>query len=190
MKNQKARQILLMIYHPLNYEYAHMTHKNVTADAFYRLHPKVQRWIWKQQWSALRDIQEKAIPKLLDSKEDIIIAATTASGKTEAAFLPIVSRYLENDIKRGDGFGVMYVSPLRALINDQFQRLENLCEELDIPVFKWHGDVSASLKSRARKHPEGIILITPESLEAILMRQGLESSRLFKSLSHIVKWSN
>jgi len=162
-----------------------MTHKNVT-DAFDRLHPKVQRWIWKQKWFDLRDIQKETIPQLLDDEKDIIIAATTASGKTEAAFLPIVSKLLESNIKPGDGFGVMYVSPLRALINDQFQRLESLCEELNIPVFKWHGDVSASLKSQARKRPEGIILITPESLEAILMRQGLESARLFKSLSHIV----
>ena len=118
--------------------------------------------------------KKETIPTLLDSNNDLIIAATTASGKTEAAFLPIVSKLAEYKIEPGAGFGAMYISPLRALINDQFGRLESLCEELEIPVFKWHGDVSSSIKARARKSPEGIILITPESLEAILIRNGLK----------------
>ncbi len=159
------------------------------ADAsttFERLHPKVQRWIWRQGWQELRDIQELAIPALIESDSDLIIAAATASGKTEAAFLPIVSRLGWAEMKPGEGFGALYISPLRALINDQFGRLESLCDEMEIPVFKWHGDVPASVKARARKKPEGIVLITPESLEALLMRSGLEGPRFFSKLSHIV----
>jgi ATP-dependent Lhr-like helicase len=153
--------------------------------AFDLLHEKVRRWIWKQGWTELRDIQEQSIPILLAGQRDLIIAASTASGKTEAAFLPIVSR-LASDDRRATGFQALYISPLRALINDQFGRIETLCEEIELPVIKWHGDVSASAKSRARKHPRGILLTTPESLEAILVRHGGEVGRLFGALSYIV----
>jgi len=156
------------------------------SSAFDLLHEKVRRWIWKQGWTELRDIQEQSIPILLDGKRDLIIAAGTASGKTEAAFLPIVSRLAWDDRATGTGFQALYVSPLRALINDQFARIETLCEEIELPVTKWHGDVSASVKARARKYPHGILLTTPESLEAILVRRGNEAARLFGALSYIV----
>jgi ATP-dependent helicase Lhr and Lhr-like helicase len=156
------------------------------SAAFDLLHEKVRRWIWKQGWIELRDIQERSIPILLDGKRDLIIGAGTASGKTEAAFLPIVSRLAWDDRTAGTGFEALYVSPLRALINDQFGRIETLCEEIELPVTKWHGDVSASVKERARKRPHGILLTTPESLEAILVRRGGEAGRLFGALSYIV----
>jgi ATP-dependent Lhr-like helicase len=156
------------------------------SKAFDLLHHEVQRWIWKQGWDELRDIQERAIPLLLQGDQDIIIAATTAGGKTEAAFLPIVSRLVERD-QTARGFKAIYVSPLRALINDQFGRLEALCSDLEIPVFKWHGDVSQSQKLRARQKPDGILLITPESLEAILVRRGVgEALGLFQAVDWIV----
>jgi len=156
------------------------------SKAFDLLHPEVQRWIWKQGWDELRDIQEDAIPLLLTGEQDIIIAATTAGGKTEAAFLPIVSRLVER-APASRGFKAIYVSPLRALINDQFGRLESLCSDLEIPVFKWHGDVSQSQKLRARQKPDGILLITPESLEAILVRRGFaEALGLFQAIDWIV----
>lgn len=131
-------------------------------------------------------MQERAIPVLLEGRQDLIITAGTASGKTEAAFLPIVSRLASDAPSPGGGFRAVYVSPLRALINDQFGRMESLCAELDIPVTKWHGDVSASTKARARKRPDGILLITPESLEALLVRRGPEIGRLFRGLSFVV----
>ena len=156
------------------------------SAAFDLLHEKVRRWIWKQGWTELRDIQERSIPILLDGKRDLIIAAGTASGKTEAAFLPIVSRLAWDERTAGAGFQALYVSPLRALINDQFGRIETLCEEIELPVIKWHGDVSASVKERARRRPHGILLTTPESLEAILVRRGSEARRLFGALSYLV----
>ena len=156
------------------------------SAAFDLLHEKVRRWIWRQGWTELRDIQERSIPILLDGERDVIIAATTAGGKTEAAFLPIVSRLAWDERAAGSGFQVLYISPLRALINDQFGRIEALCEEIDIPVTRWHGDVSASIKERARRRPHGILLTTPESLEAILVRRGGEAGRLFGALSFIV----
>lgn len=119
----------------------------MTSSAFDLLHEKVRRWIWRQGWTELRDIQERSIPLLLEGTRDLIISAGTASGKTEAAFLPIVSRLAVEDRPSGGGFQAIYVSPLRALINDQFGRLESLCEEIGILVVKWHGDVAASVRS-------------------------------------------
>lgn len=155
-------------------------------SAFDSLHEKVRRWIWQQGWEGLRDVQERSIPHLLAGERDLIIMAATAGGKTEAAFLPIVSRLATDGGAPGNGFQAIYVSPMRALINDQFGRMESLCSELDIEVTKWHGDVSASVKARASKKPSGIVLITPESLEAILVRRGREVSRLFRGLSYVV----
>lgn len=154
--------------------------------AFDSLHEKVRRWIWQQGWEGLRDVQEQSIPHLLAGDRDLIIMAATAGGKTEAAFLPIVSRLATDGAAPGGGFQAIYVSPMRALINDQFGRMESLCSELDIEVTKWHGDVSASVKAKARKKPYGIVLITPESLEAILVRRGREVARLFRGLSYVV----
>jgi ATP-dependent Lhr-like helicase len=156
------------------------------SAAFDLLHEKIRRLIWQQGWAELRDIQERSIPILLEGNRDLIIAAGTANGKTEAAFLPIVSRLASDEFTAGNGFQALYISPLRALINDQFGRIETLCEEIELPVTKWHGDVSASVKQRARKRPHGILLTTPESLEAILVRRGGEAGRLFGALSYIV----
>lgn len=156
------------------------------SAAFDLLHEKVRRWIWRQGWTELRDIQERSIPVLLDGGRDLIIAAGTASGKTEAAFLPIVSRLAVDERLPGAGFEAVYISPMRALINDQFGRVEGLCEEIGIAVTKWHGDVAASVKQRARKRPSGIMLTTPESLEAMLCRHGPDAPRLFRALSYLV----
>ncbi|MCW2319173.1 ATP-dependent Lhr-like helicase [Rhodoblastus acidophilus] len=157
-----------------------------TSSAFQFLHEKVQRWIWRQGWESLREIQERSIPVLLAGDRDLIITAGTASGKTEAAFLPIISRLAGESSPSALGFRAMYVCPLRALINDQFVRMECLCAELDIEVTRWHGDVSTSIKAKARKTPRGVLLITPESLEAILVRHGQLARRMFGVLSYVV----
>ena len=154
--------------------------------AFDSLHEKIRRWIWQQGWEGLRDVQERAIPILLAGERDLVIMAATAGGKTEAAFLPIVSRLASEPHAAGAGFQAIYVSPMRALINDQFGRMESLCGELDVDVTKWHGDVSQSVKARARKNPSGVVLITPESLEALLVRRGKEVARLFRGLRYVV----
>ena len=154
------------------------------SQAFDLLAEPVQRWIWQKGWASLRDIQERAIPYLVDGDDDLIIAAATAGGKTEAAFLPLISKAFTT--KSGGGFDLVYVGPLRALINDQFQRLEDLCETLDIPVYPWHGDISQAVKARARKNPGGILLITPESLEAMFVLHGADVPRRFADTQAIV----
>ena len=154
------------------------------SKAFDLLAEPVRRWIWQKRWTSLRDIQERAIPYLVDGDDDLIIAAATAGGKTEAAFLPLISKAFTTG--SGKGFDLVYVGPLRALINDQFQRLEDLCEALDMPVHPWHGDISQAVKARARKNPHGILLITPESLEAMFVLRGAEVPCLFAGTQAIV----
>ena len=154
------------------------------SKGFDRLVEPVRRWIWRKGWKSLHDIQERAILTLLDDDKDMIIAAATAGGKTEAAFLPLISSVLEHPGK--GGFDLVYVSPLRALINDQFERLEDLCAKTELPVYPWHGDISQSVKASARKNPRGVLLITPESLEALFVLRGLEIPALFMSARAIV----
>lgn len=157
---------------------------NLQRSAFESLSEPVRRWIWQQKWPALRDVQEKSIPAIL-AGGDVVISAKTAAGKTEAALLPLLTRLAGRE-EVGDGFSVLYVSPLKALINDQYRRLQGICEVSNVMLNKWHGDVSADAKARARKRPSGIVLITPESLEALLVRRGSEAKFLFSALDAIV----
>lgn len=154
-----------------------------SEPSFELLHPEVQRWIWAKGWTALRDIQARAVRTILGSKQDVLIAASTAAGKTEAAFLPILTEIADLS---GPGIKAIYVGPLKALINDQFLRLEELCETLHIPVAKWHGDASAAMTQRAREKPDGVLLITPESIEALFVRRPGAVKTMFAQLRFIV----
>jgi ATP-dependent helicase Lhr and Lhr-like helicase len=156
---------------------------SATEGAYDRLHPKIRRWIRDQGWDELREIQARAIGTILDGAGDVVIAAATAAGKTEAAFLPILTLIAE---RKSGGFAAIYVSPLKALINDQFRRLDELCEAMEIPVVKWHGDASQAEKRKAIAKPSGIALITPESIEAMLTRRPGDAVRLFGSADFIV----
>jgi len=147
------------------------------------LHPVIQHELYRMQWSKLRQIQVDAIFAIKDSTEHLIISAATASGKTEAAFLPILSEMIPRQEK---GLGALYVGPLKALINDQFRRLEELCEAAEIPVFKWHGDVGGAQKRRFLSEPSGVLLITPESIESLFINHSSQLASLFRSLPFIV----
>lgn len=153
------------------------------SGSFSALHPDVQRWIWKQGWTALRDIQEQAIRPILSGDTDVLIGSATASGKTEAAFLPIASVLASEP---AGGLGALCISPLKALINDQHRRLELLFEAISLPAHRWHGDVSAGRKREVLRDPSGVLLITPESLEALFVRQGNAVPYLFRGLRFVV----
>ena len=155
------------------------------SSSFELLAPAVQRWVYDQQWTGLRDAQEVAIPLVLAGDVDVIVAAATAAGKTEAAFLPICSR-LASEPVTGPGIRALYIAPLKALINDQHQRLTGLCERLDIPVHSWHGDVAGSRKAAVLNRPDGVLLITPESLEAMFVLRGTSVPLLFANLRYVV----
>lgn len=150
--------------------------------AFHLLDERIQRYLWSENWESLRDVQEQAIPHIVKANRDVVIAAATAEGKTEAAFLPALTHLLQLN---APGL-IIYISPLKALINDQFGRLERLCEGLDVPVHPWHGDVSSSKKQRFLKRPHGVILITPESLEASLCNRGTSVAATFSASTFII----
>jgi ATP-dependent helicase Lhr and Lhr-like helicase len=150
--------------------------------AFELLRPEIKSYIWDQGWPELRPIQEAAISHVQSSDNNLILAAPTASGKTEAAFLPAI-----NSIKTWDsGVQIVYISPLIALINDQFKRITELCQYLNIPVTSWHGEASQAQKRHLLDRPQGILLITPESIEALLIRRPAQARTLFSDVSYVV----
>ena len=150
---------------------------------FERYAPFIQDFIYQHEWENLRAIQVAAADAIFNTDDNVLLAASTASGKTEAAFFPILTEFWEDPPR---SVGALYIGPLKALINDQFARLTDLCEEADIPVWHWHGDVAASRKARLMKNPSGILQITPESLEALLLRKHSAIARLFCDLRYIV----
>ncbi len=152
-------------------------------DVFSRLAPFIQDYIYAHEWEAIRPIQIAACEAIWETDHNVVLASGTASGKTEAAFLPILTQL---DTAPSTSVGILYISPLKALINDQFERIEDMLKETDIPVTKWHGDVSQTMKAKLVKKPRGILQITPESLEAMLMRNRGNVIQLFHDLRYIV----
>lgn len=150
---------------------------------FERYAPFIQDFIYRNNWESLRAIQAAAGDAIFNTDDNVLLTASTASGKTEAAFFPILTLFSE-DMPRS--VGAIYIGPLKALINDQFSRLNELCEEADIPVWHWHGDVAQSHKNKMLKNPSGILQITPESLEAMLLRKHALVPKLFGDLRFIV----
>ena len=153
------------------------------SDVFYRFSPFIQEYIYRHDWQDLRQIQYEAAKCIFDTQDNLLLTSSTASGKTEAAFFPIISLMCED---MPQSIGVLYIAPLKSLINDQFVRLDEVLEESNIPVFHWHGDVSQSHKNKLLKDPKGVLQITPESLESMLMNRSNDMVRLFFDLRFIV----
>ena len=150
---------------------------------FDRYAPFVQEYIYRNHWENLRAIQVAAGEAIFNTDDHVLLTASTASGKTEAAFFPIITLFSEDPPA---SIGCIYIGPLKALINDQFSRLNDLCAEAGIPVWHWHGDVAQSHKEKLMKHPSGILQITPESLEAMLLHKHAAIPRLFGDLRFVV----
>lgn len=145
--------------------------------------PFIREFIFSHGWDALSPVQVAAAEILISSDANLLLPSQTASGKTEAAFFPILSEFYED---MPTSIGAIYIAPLKSLINDQFGRISELCEETGIPVYHWHGDVAQSHKAKALKNPGGILQITPESLECMLMTRSSDLIRLFGDLRYVV----
>ena len=152
-------------------------------DVFDRYAPFIQDYIYRSGWQSLRAVQNAAGDAIFNTEDNVLLTASTASGKTEAAFFPILSLLEENPSAT---VGVLYIAPLKALINDQFGRLGELCEEAGIPVTRWHGDAPQTQKRKLLRKPAGILQITPESLESLLINKHMEIPSLFGDLRFIV----
>jgi ATP-dependent Lhr-like helicase len=174
-------------------------------SAFSRFDPVIREYIYEQRWKKIRPIQEAAAAALFGGRDHVLIAAGTASGKTEACFFPVITLLRERAAAIGKmaagavsaaalsgmaepaaSVEVLYIGPLKALINDQFQRLEGILERAEIPLWRWHGDISGGLKNRLLENPSGILQITPESLEALLLRRPEKIRPLFRRLGFII----
>jgi len=155
----------------------------MSNSTFSRLAPFIQEYIYTHNWTELRPVQIEACQAIFDTDAHVLLAAGTASGKTEAAFLPVLTLMAQNPTNT---IGVLYISPIKALINDQFARLNDLLKEADIPVCHWHGDVAPSRKQMLLKDPKGVLQITPESLESLLINKYSQLNRLFGELKFII----
>ena len=156
------------------------------ADRVFARFPDfIKEYIYGHGWSELRDVQLDAAKVIFESDSNLLISSSTASGKTEAAFFPILSD-IYDDPEAKLSVSVLYIAPLKSLINDQFYRLDELLDMSGVRVTHWHGDVGVSHKSKLLKNPEGILQITPESLEAMLMKRANDIPRLFGSLRYVV----
>jgi ATP-dependent Lhr-like helicase len=152
-------------------------------DTFSRLSPFIQEFIYQNEWTELRGIQISACDIIFDTDDNLLLSSGTASGKTEAAFLPVLTLLYENPPK---SVGALYISPLKALINDQFKRLDQLLLDSNIPVTKWHGDASLSQKNDLIRNPQGLLQITPESLESLITNKRGSCLQLFRDLRFVI----
>ena len=143
----------------------------------------IQEFIYSHGWENLYDVQISAAKTIFETENNLLLTSATASGKTEAAFFPVLSDVFENPT---NSISVLYIAPLKSLINDQFARIESLLTESRIKVTHWHGDVAQSHKKKLLEKPEGILQITPESLESMLINRSNDIVRLFSGLRYVI----
>ncbi len=152
---------------------------------FSRFPPFIKEYIYTHGWQELRDVQMDAAKVIFESEDHLLLSSSTASGKTEAAFFPVLAELCDSTSDTV-GVSVLYIAPLKSLINDQFYRLDELLAQSGVPVFHWHGDVGASQKTKFLRSPQGILQITPESLESMLMNRTADLMRLFGALRYVI----
>lgn len=152
-------------------------------EAYNSLADFIKNYIYEKEWETLNPMQIAAIEKVQEHKSNLLFTAGTAMGKTEAAFMPTISELYRHPV---DSIGILYISPLKALINDQFVRIEDMLLETKIKITKWHGDSSYSQKNKLLYQPNGILQTTPESLEAMLCRHPENVSILFSQTKYII----
>lgn len=158
-------------------------HLSSAEEVFELFSPFVQEYIYSHGWDKLHEVQLAAADTIFTTDHNLLITSATASGKTEAAFFPILSQFYDDP---PISVGALYIAPLKSLINDQFSRIDELLSMTGIPVFHWHGDVAQSHKSKLLKHPAGILQITPESLESMLINRSNDIPRLFGDLRYVI----
>ncbi len=151
---------------------------------FYRDLPHFLRsYVDGKQWTSFRDVQRESFKVLNESDNHLIISAGTSSGKTEAAFFPVISHIYRQKPRR---ISALYISPLIALIDDQYDRLSQMIKDSGIDLYSWHGDISSSVKRKVLKNGEGILQITPESLENIVNKNYLDVKDMFSDLRFVI----
>lgn len=152
-------------------------------SVFARFPPRLQAAITQRLgWSSLRPVQEEAGQALLDGKNAVILAPT-AGGKTEASMFPTLAQLLEDEPQ---GVGALYLAPIKALLNNQAERLGTYTEMVSLRRFVWHGDVGQSARRRFMREPAQLLMTTPESLEVMLISKRVDAAALFADLRMVV----
>jgi len=150
---------------------------------FDTLHPALQHHIINNLgWRELRPFQEAVIPAIL-AGQHLIILAPTAGGKTEACFFPVLSRMLSAG---WTGLSVLYICPIKALLNNLDIRLQRYCALLGRRAALWHGDVKTHSRKQILRDPPDCLLTTPESLEVMLVSSHVDPSSLFRNLQVVI----
>jgi ATP-dependent Lhr-like helicase len=153
------------------------------VSVFARFAPRLQQSIVARLgWSSLRPVQEEAGEALLRGQNAVVLAPT-AGGKTEAAMFPILSRLIDQP---SYGVGVVYVAPIKALLNNQAERLGVYTEMVGMQRFVWHGDTDSYARRKFLKDPTELLMTTPESLEVMLVSRQVDEYRLFSDLRFVV----
>ena len=152
-------------------------------EAYERLADFIQDYIYDKGWEHLSSMQIRAVGEVQRKENNLLFTAGTAMGKTEAALMPALTEIYEHPV---DSAGILYISPLKALINDQFYRIEEMLAGTDLKITKWHGDAAVSAKEKLLHMPGGIVQTTPESLEAMLCCHPENVRILFSQIQYIV----
>ncbi len=148
-----------------------------------RLHPHLRHAIVHDLgWRSLRPVQELTIEAVLDGCNAVVLAPT-AGGKTEASIFPVLSSILS---ERPAPVAALYICPIRALLNNQEDRLQRYARMVGLDAFKWHGDVSDSKRERFRREPCHLLMTTPESIEVMLVSARTDARALFAGLSTVI----
>lgn len=157
---------------------------DVSGDGgFGLLHPALQHHIVNTVgWRSLRPLQQATIAPILDG-DHVLAMAPTAGGKTEAAIFPTISQLLSNDDR---GLSVLYVCPLRALLNNLYLRLGEYAQMVGLSVGLWHGDIGPGRRNKMLAEPPDILLTTPESLEAMLVSTRVAHEQWFSNLRTVI----
>lgn len=154
-------------------------------SVYQRFHPRLQRAIVDRlHWRGLHPVQELTAEALLDGHNAIVLAPT-AGGKTEAAMFPVLSQLLADPPAQA-GVQCLYIAPLRALLNNQQERLSRYAEMLGLRAFKWHGEAARGDKQAFLREPCELLMTTPESLEAMLISQSFPAKHIFAPLRFVV----
>ena len=153
------------------------------TDYFSGLPYFLKEYIHTSRWTEFRDIQLRAFEVLLGSKDHLLLSSGTSSGKTEAAMFPVIASLYSDPPK---SVGALYISPLKALIDDQFGRLTLVLRDSNIKLTSWHGEAETGMKDSLRRDPSGILQITPESLQGLVYGDKDETKRLFGDLRFII----
>ena len=137
--------------------------QNSSENVFKMFVKPVRKLIEQKGFPEPTEPQEKTIPQILEGK-NVLLISPTATGKTEAAFLPVLNMLLQTEQR--PGIKVLYITPLRALNRDLLERLEWWCNNLDIKLAVRHGDTDTKERTRQSRSPPDVLITTPETLQA------------------------